>query len=89
MGCFYIESPGMRQLLRRLRTRTFLDLTAASSVIRPGVAESGMMQEYIPRVRGESAKMPTHPLMREVMPETHGVMIYQEDVIKVAHRLAG
>lgn len=89
MGCFYIESPGMRQLLRRLRTQTFLDLTAASSVIRPGVAESGMMQEYIRRVRGESAKMPTHPLMREIMPETHGVMIYQEDVIKVAHRAAG
>jgi len=89
IGCFYIESPGMRQLLRRLRTRTFLDLTAASSVIRPGVAESGMMQEYIRRVRGEAGKMPTHPLMREIMPETHGVMIYQEDVIKVAHRLAG
>ena len=49
MGCFYIESPAMRSLLRKLRTETFEELTAASSVIRPGVAESGMMQEYIRR----------------------------------------
>ena len=89
MGCFYIESPGMRGLLKRLRTRTFLEVTAASSVIRPGVAESGMMQEYIRRVRGEAPKQPTHPLMQRLLPETHGVMIYQEDVIKVAHELAG
>ena len=49
MGCFYIESPAMRSLLCKLRTETFEELTAASSVIRPGVAESGMMQEYIRR----------------------------------------
>ncbi len=61
IGCFYIESPGMRQLLRRLRTQTFLDLTAASSVIRPGVAESGMMQEYIRRVRGEAPRAAQPP----------------------------
>lgn len=89
MGCFYIESPGMRQLLRRLRTQTFLELTAASSVIRPGVADSGMMQEYIRRTRGQAPEMPTHPLMHKLLPETHGVMIYQEDVIRTAHELAG
>ena len=44
IGCFYIESPGMRQLLKRLDVHTFEMLTAASSIIRPGVAESGMMQ---------------------------------------------
>ena len=49
IGCFYIESPGMRSLLRRLSCDTFEMLTAASSVIRPGVAESGMMQEFIAR----------------------------------------
>jgi len=89
MGCFYIESPGMRQLLKRLKTQTFLELTAASSVIRPGVAESGMMQEYIRRVRGEAPRQPSHPLMLKLLPETRGVMIYQEDVIRVAHELAG
>src|SRR5512135_1221905 len=49
IGCFYIESPGMRSLLRRLDVVTFEMLTAASSIIRPGVAESGMMQEFIAR----------------------------------------
>ncbi len=89
IGCFYIESPAMRQLLKRLGVRDFLGLTAASSVIRPGVAESGMMQEYIRRVNGQRHELPTHPKMIEIMPETHGVMIYQEDVIRVAHELAG
>ena len=89
MGCFYIESPAMRQLLKRLGVRDFLGLTAASSVIRPGVAESGMMQEYIRRVNGARHELRTHPRMLELLPETHGVMIYQEDVILVAHELAG
>ncbi|MCB1218655.1 DNA polymerase III subunit alpha [bacterium] len=89
MGCFYIESPAMRQLLKRLVVRDFIGLTAASSVIRPGVAESGMMQEYIRRVNGARHELRTHPRMLELLPETHGVMIYQEDVIRVAHELAG
>ena len=67
MGCFYIESPAMRSLLRKLRTETFEELTAASSVIRPGVAESGMMQEYIRRhhLARERWKLP----LAERMPE--------------------
>ena len=89
MGCFYIESPAMRQLLKRLDTTSFIGLTAASSVIRPGVAESGMMQEYIRRERGLGREMETHPVMEKLLGETHGVMIYQEDVIKVAHQVAG
>jgi DNA-directed DNA polymerase III PolC len=89
MGCFYIESPAMRSLLRKLRTETFENLTAASSVIRPGVAESGMMQEYIRRHLGETRASYPHPKLEEVLGETHGVMIYQEDVLKVAHALAG
>ena len=94
MGCFYIESPAMRSLLRKLRTETFEELTAASSVIRPGVAESGMMQEYIRRhhivrERGDDASWYLHPKLAEVLRETHGVMIYQEDVLRVAHALAG
>ncbi len=89
MGCFYIESPAMRALLKRLRTETYLGLTAASSVIRPGVAESGMMQEFIRRTHHMPRKLPSHPLMDKLLPETHGVMVYQEDVIRVAHELAG
>ncbi len=89
MGCFYIESPSMRGLLQKLRVFTFEDLTAASSVIRPGVAESGMMQQYIRRKRGEEPVTYLHPRMESLLKETCGVMIYQEDVMRVAHEIAG
>ena len=56
IGCFYIESPAMRSLLKRLDVETFEMLTAASSVIRPGVAESGMMQEFIARHHNPSRR---------------------------------
>lgn len=89
MGCFYIESPSMRGLLQKLKVDNFEDLTAASSVIRPGVAESGMMQQYISRKTGEEAVSYLHPKMEDLLRETCGVMIYQEDVIRVAHEIAG
>src|SRR4030066_1577969 len=89
IGCFYFESPGMRSLLRRLDVQTFEMLTAASSIIRPGVAESGMMQEFIARHKDPSRRKYLLPQMEEVLGETYGVMIYQEDVIKVAHHIAG
>jgi DNA-directed DNA polymerase III PolC len=89
IGCFYIESPGMRGLLKKLRVSTFEMLTAASSVIRPGVAQSGMMQQFIRRHNGKEKVKYLHPKMKEILAETYGVMIYQEDVIKVAHAIAG
>ena len=89
IGCFYIESPGMRSLLRRLDVETFEMLTAASSVIRPGVAESGMMQEFIARHKDPKRRKYLVPEMEKHLGETYGVMIYQEDVIKVAHHIAG
>jgi DNA polymerase III alpha subunit len=89
IGCFYIESPGMRSLLRRLSCDTFEMLTAASSVIRPGVAESGMMQEFIARHKNPKRRKYLVPEMENYLGETYGVMIYQEDVIKVAHHIAG
>ena len=89
MGCFYVESPGMRMLLKKLEAREYLDLVAASSIIRPGVAQSGMMREYILRFRDPDRREYIHPLMKELMEETFGIMVYQEDVIKVAHHFAG
>ena len=89
IGCFYIESPGMRSLLKRLEVSDFEMLTAASSVIRPGVAESGMMQEFIARHRNPKRRKYLVPEMEKYLGETYGVMIYQEDVIKVAHHIAG
>lgn len=89
IGCFYVESPAMRMLLRKLQVDDYLGLVAASSVIRPGVAKSGMMREYILRFRFPERRKDAHPVMLDIMPETYGVMVYQEDVIKVAHYFGG
>ncbi len=89
MGCFYIESPAMRMLLGKLKCGDYLTLVAASSIIRPGVARSGMMREYIFRHHNPGKFSYIHPKMGELMKETYGVMVYQEDVIKVAHHFAG
>jgi DNA polymerase-3 subunit alpha len=111
-GCFYIESPAMIGLLRKLETDTFENLTAASSVIRPGVAQSGMMDEFIHRRHLARTAMAHHlygrilegepkasgrrkdaskpiPALLELLPETFGVMVYQEDVLTVVHDFAG
>lgn len=89
IGCFYVESPAMRMLLKKLQVNNYLGLVAASSVIRPGVAKSGMMREYILRYRNPSRRKDAHPVLLNIMPETYGVMVYQEDVIKVAHYFGG
>lgn len=89
MGCFYIESPAMRQLIWKLKCENYLSLVAASSIIRPGVASSGMMREYIRRHINPSSFQPLHPKIGELLHDTYSIMIYQEDVIKVAHFFAG
>ena len=89
IGCFYIESPAMRNILQKLRCSDFLTLTAASSIIRPGVGRSGMMQQYIYRFNNPGKFEYLHPKLQELLKETYGVMVYQEDVLKVAHYWAG
>jgi DNA polymerase-3 subunit alpha len=92
IGCFYVESPAMRMLLAKLRADDYLRLVAASSIIRPGVAKSGMMREYIIRFRNKDLRNKAQkelPELYALLEETYGVMVYQEDVIKVAHLFAG
>ncbi|MEZ4962424.1 MAG: DNA polymerase III subunit alpha [Saprospiraceae bacterium] len=113
IGCFYVESPAMRGLLKKLRCEEYIHLVAASSIIRPGVAQSGMMKEYIRRFhsrftnndlrlgpngtpivnrKSEIVNPETfylHPVFKEHLGETFGVMVYQEDVIKILHHFAG
>jgi DNA polymerase-3 subunit alpha len=89
IGCFYVESPAMRMLLKKLQVDNYLGLVAASSVIRPGVAKSGMMRQYILRYRYPEKRKEAHPVLAQIMPDTYGVMVYQEDVIKVAHHFGG
>jgi len=89
IGCFYIESPAMRGLLKKLHCDNYLTLVAASSIIRPGVAKSGMMKEFIHRFHDPDGFKYLHPVMEEQLKETYGVMVYQEDVIKICHHFAG
>jgi len=88
-GCFYVESPSMRGLLQKLKCDEYTVLVAASSIIRPGVARSGMMREYIYRFHNPDKFKYLHPVMKEQLEETFGVMVYQEDVLKVCHHFAG
>lgn len=89
IGCFYIESPAMRGLLRRLKCDNYKTLVAASSIIRPGVAQSGMMKEYIFRHNNPSKFEYFHPVFEKELGETYGIMVYQEDVIKIALHYGG
>jgi error-prone DNA polymerase len=89
IGAFYIESPAMRGLLKKLKCDNYLNLVAASSIIRPGVAQSGMMKAYIERYNHPEKIEYLHPVMKEQLAETYGVMVYQEDVIKICHHYGG
>lgn len=89
MGCFYIESPGMRALLAKLKVEDFELLTTASSLIRPGPSDSGMMKAFIERHNRREPVRFLHPKMKEVLGATYGVMVYQEDVMRVAHEITG
>ncbi len=88
-GCFYVESPAMRGLLKKLRCDNYISLVAASSIIRPGVSRSGMMRTFIERFHHPEKIKYLHPVMEQQLKETYGVMVYQEDVIKVCHHFAG
>ncbi len=88
MGCFYIESPGMRALLKKLKADTFAIVVAASSVIRPGPSDSGMSRSFVLRHLGKEKPVLPHPAL-EFLNETYGVMIYQEDVMRTLSAVAG
>ncbi|MDB5143353.1 MAG: polymerase subunit alpha [Mucilaginibacter sp.] len=89
IGCFYTESPAMIQLIIKLGCDNYLTLVAASSIIRPGVASSGMMGTFIKYHHAPETVEYLHPVMEEQLKETYGVMVYQEDVIKVCIHFAG
>jgi len=83
-GCFYIESAAMVNFLRDLEVSDFDQLVAASSVIRPGVSDSGMKEMYIFRKKNPNNFEYEIPIFKEILNDTFGIMIYQEDVLKVA-----
>ena len=86
MGVFYVESPAMRQLQQRTGRGDFGHLVIHSSIIRP--AANRFIQEYLRRLHGAPYE-PLHPRLRELLAETYGILVYQEDVVRVAMALAG
>jgi len=89
LNCFQLESPAMRHLLRMLDCRTLDETIAAVALVRPGPAESGMKSAYCRRQRGLEPVVHLHPRLEPVLAETHGVLLYEEDVIRVAAALTG
>lgn len=86
VGVFYVESPAMRQLLKKTGRGDFAHLVVLSSIVRPAANE--FIREYVRRDRG-GAYEPLHPLLESILEETHGILCYQEDVSRVAMALAG
>lgn len=89
LGVFQLESTGMRQLLRKIRPDCFEDLIAILALYRPGPLGSGMVDQYIERKHGREPVVYLHPELSEVLKETYGVILYQEQVMQCAARLAG
>jgi error-prone DNA polymerase len=86
IGVFYVESPATRQLLSKMRKGDYENLVIASSIIRP--AANQYIQTFVKRLHGAPYR-PLHPLIERTLAETFGVMVYQEDVSRVAIDLAG
>ncbi|MBQ7593851.1 MAG: DNA polymerase III subunit alpha [Synergistaceae bacterium] len=89
MGVFQLESSGIRSMLRKLRIDRFEDLIAALAMYRPGPLDSGMVEQYIDCKHGRKQPHYPHPLLENVLRETYGVILYQEQVMQCASVLAG
>lgn len=89
LGCFQLESPLVRSVLRKMQTDSVEDTVVAVALIRPGVGDSGLKDEYILRRAGVHPVPYTHPILEPVLNETYGLTIYQEQVLLIAQQVAG
>ncbi len=88
-GIFQFESQGMRDILRRLKPDRFEDLIALNALYRPGPIGGGLIDDFIKRRHGKIKVKYPHPLTREVLEETYGVILYQEQVMQIASKMGG
>ncbi|MDX1592735.1 MAG: DNA polymerase III subunit alpha [Gammaproteobacteria bacterium] len=86
---FQLESRGMKDLIRRLRPDTFEDIVALVALFRPGPLQSGMVDDFIARKKGEARVAYPHPDLEPILKPTYGVILYQEQVMQIAQVLAG
>jgi DNA polymerase-3 subunit alpha len=88
-GIFQLESDGIRELLKRMRPDNIRDLIAIMALYRPGPLEGGMVDDYVNIKHGRAKPSYAHPVMEEVLAETYGVMVYQEQIMRILNRLGG
>ncbi len=89
IGIFQFESMGMRDYMRKLGPENFTDLTVMNALYRPGPLDSGMIEQYIDRKRGSKKPVYLHPVLERSLGDTFGVIVFQEQVLKIANELAG
>ncbi len=89
IGCFQIESPGMRATLKEIHARSVEDVIRALALYRPGPLKGGLRDAFVRRHNGQEAVTHLHPALERLLEETYGVILYQEQVLRIAHDLAG
>lgn len=89
IGCFQIESPGMRATLREIKARSEDDIMAALALYRPGPLSGGLKDAFVRRFKRDEKVQHLHPALAPLLEETFGVILYQEQVLRIAHELAG
>jgi DNA polymerase-3 subunit alpha len=88
-GVFQFESDGIRELLKRVKPDNIRDIIASTALYRPGPLQGGMVDAYINRKHGREKPVYQHPVMEEILGKTYGVMVFQEDVMRILNRLGG
>jgi len=88
LGVFQLESSGMRDLLIKLKPQSFKDIIALVALYRPGPLDSGMVGEFIKRKQGQELIRYELPALEEILKDTYGVIVYQEQVMRIASALA-
>jgi DNA-directed DNA polymerase III PolC len=89
IGCFQVESPGMRATLREIGAKSVEDIMTALALYRPGPLRGGLRDAFVRRFRGEEAVIHIHESLEDLLSETQGVILYQEQVLRIAHELGG
>ena len=88
-GVFQLESEGIRELLKQMKPDNIRDLIAVLALYRPGPLGGGMVDAYVNRKHGREQWEDAHPVMADVLSETYGVMVYQEQIMRILNRLGG
>jgi DNA polymerase-3 subunit alpha len=88
-GVFQLESPGMKNLLKKLKPTTFEDIVAVVALYRPGPMGSGMLDDFVKRKHGEQEVTYFIPELEEILKDTYGIIVYQEQVMQIAQIIAG